>query len=210
MKKNTMMRVASALLVAVLLTTCAISGTFAKYVTSAEANDSARVAAFGVEVTGTATTFAESYNETGSVTVNSTEKVVAPGTDGALADFTITGSPEVAVTVTYTADLELAGWVVDGVVYCPIVFNVAGTEYTIGASETLDAFEARVEAAIVAVKTSYAVGETIDSTLAVSWSWEFSTSAANDIKDTKLGDAAAAGSASTIDLDVTCTVTQID
>ena len=31
MKKNTMMRIASVLLVAVLLSTCAISGTFAKY-----------------------------------------------------------------------------------------------------------------------------------------------------------------------------------
>ena len=47
MKKNTMMRVASALLVAVLLTTCAISGTFAKYVSSAETSDTARVAKWG-------------------------------------------------------------------------------------------------------------------------------------------------------------------
>ena len=41
MKKNRMMRVASALLVAVLLTTCAISGTFAKYITAEDATDSA-------------------------------------------------------------------------------------------------------------------------------------------------------------------------
>ncbi len=47
MKKNVMMRVASALLVAVLLTTCAISGTFAKYTTSASATDKARVAYWG-------------------------------------------------------------------------------------------------------------------------------------------------------------------
>ena len=44
MKKNRMMRVASALLVAVLLTTCAISGTFAKYVSTATGEDAARVA----------------------------------------------------------------------------------------------------------------------------------------------------------------------
>ena len=46
MKKNKMMRIASALLVAVILTTCAISGTFAKYVTSTPGSDSARVAKF--------------------------------------------------------------------------------------------------------------------------------------------------------------------
>ena len=43
MKKNIMMRVASALLIAVLLTTCAISGTFAKYVSTASGSDTARV-----------------------------------------------------------------------------------------------------------------------------------------------------------------------
>ena len=50
MKKNRMMRVASALLVAVLLTTCAISGTFAKYVTTESGSDFARVAKWGVNV----------------------------------------------------------------------------------------------------------------------------------------------------------------
>ena len=44
MKKNKMMRIASVLLVAVILTTCAISGTFAKYVTSGNGSDNARVA----------------------------------------------------------------------------------------------------------------------------------------------------------------------
>ena len=47
MKKNKMMRIASVLLVAVILTTCAISGTFAKYVSSADSSDSARVAYWG-------------------------------------------------------------------------------------------------------------------------------------------------------------------
>ena len=48
MRKNKMMRAASALMVAVLLTTCTISGTFAKYVTTAEGKDTARVAKFDV------------------------------------------------------------------------------------------------------------------------------------------------------------------
>ena len=53
MKKNKMMRLASFLLVATLLTTSMISGTFAKYVTEGSASDSARVAKWGVEVEAT-------------------------------------------------------------------------------------------------------------------------------------------------------------
>ncbi len=50
MKKNTMMRIASVLLVAVVLTTCAISGTFAKYTSEKEVSDSATVAKWSFEV----------------------------------------------------------------------------------------------------------------------------------------------------------------
>jgi hypothetical protein len=49
MKKNKMMRLASLLLVCVLLTTSVISGTFAKYTTSYTANDTARVAKWGFD-----------------------------------------------------------------------------------------------------------------------------------------------------------------
>ena len=46
--KNKMMRIASVLLVAALITTCAISGTFAKYVTKVSGEDTARVAKWGI------------------------------------------------------------------------------------------------------------------------------------------------------------------
>lgn len=49
MKKNKAMRLASALMVLTLLTTCVISSTFAKYTTSANGEDSARVAKWGFE-----------------------------------------------------------------------------------------------------------------------------------------------------------------
>ena len=50
MKKNKFMRLASVMLMLCLITTCAISGTFAKYTTSATATDTARVAKWGVKV----------------------------------------------------------------------------------------------------------------------------------------------------------------
>ena len=61
MRKNKMMRAASALLVAVLLTTSTISGTFAKYVTQDSAKDVARVAKWGVELQVEGNLFGETY-----------------------------------------------------------------------------------------------------------------------------------------------------
>ena len=61
MKKNKMMRIASVLLVAVLISTCAISGTFAKYVTRAEGTDTARVAKWGILLTVEGSAFADKY-----------------------------------------------------------------------------------------------------------------------------------------------------
>ena len=89
MKKNVMMRVASALLVAVLMTTCAISGTFAKYTTTAVGSDSARVAKWAFELNnatmGNTFTFdlAETWTDySGSAEVNVSNKLLAPGTKG--------------------------------------------------------------------------------------------------------------------------------
>lgn len=53
MKKNKMLRLASVLLIVVILTTCVIGGTLAKYTTSDSAADTARVAQWGVTVTAT-------------------------------------------------------------------------------------------------------------------------------------------------------------
>ena len=50
MRKNKMMRLASVLLVAVLMTTCAISGTFAKYTTTFTGTDTAKVATWEIAV----------------------------------------------------------------------------------------------------------------------------------------------------------------
>ena len=128
MRKNKMMRLASALLVAVLLTTCAISGTFAKYVTTESGSDTARVAKWGVSITATGETFAESYGDT-VVSSETDVNVVAPGTSGSLAAITLAGSPEVAVVVNYDATLTLDGWAVPGDdFYCPIVIDVYGTK----------------------------------------------------------------------------------
>lgn len=111
MRKNKMMRAASALLVAVLLTTSTISGTFAKYVTQDSAKDVARVAKWGVELQVSGNLFGENYvdtieaddatAETLAVMSNNENDIVAPGTEnGEGFKFSINGIPEVSGKIT--------------------------------------------------------------------------------------------------------------
>jgi hypothetical protein len=114
MKKNKFMRLASCLLVGTLLTTCAISGTFAKYTTQDAAADSARVAKWGVELQIIGDLYGQSYVEgelANSVptdwaetdngvsvraSANTESELVAPGTksNGGLS-IKLNGKPEV-------------------------------------------------------------------------------------------------------------------
>ncbi|MBQ8861154.1 MAG: hypothetical protein IJ021_00255 [Clostridia bacterium] len=119
MKKNKMMRVASALLVAVLMTTSVISGTFAKYVTQDKASDEARVAKWGVVLQVAGTLYGENYlattntatNDTTGISVKSNntpaDNVVAPGTKNVAGlKYSLNGTPEVAGKITTTISYE--------------------------------------------------------------------------------------------------------
>lgn len=113
MEKNRMMRLASALLILTLLTTCMISGTFAKYTTQATGEDTARVAKWGVTVNVTSDLFADAYKDT-SVGYNETtatvkasaenQNIVAPGTTGTGLGVTIGGTPEVSYEMKIKLD----------------------------------------------------------------------------------------------------------
>lgn len=111
MKKNKMLRMASALLVLTLLTTSIIGGTFAKYTTASTGTDTARVAKWGVTINMDSDLFKAEYNgtETGyeaKATVKTTEtdkKLVAPGTTGTGLNVSSTGTkPEVSYNMTIT------------------------------------------------------------------------------------------------------------
>ena len=219
MKKNKMMRLASGLLVAVLLTSCAISGTFAKYVTSDSASDHARVAKFGVTVTATGDMFKTTYGKDDASftlaenTVVSTEKVVAPGTSGSLGGAAITGTPEVAVRVSCEATTVDFGnrWVdKDGAYYCPIDITVGNTTIKGLEQADIDAFETAIKTAIDGFTQDYEAGTDLETAnkLNVSWAWAFEGN--DNVKDTYLGDQAAEDHAATIDLTIAVTVTQIN
>ena len=107
MKTNTMMRLASVLLVAVLLSTCAIAGTYAKYVTAADSQDTARVAYWGFkETTFTIDDlFSAEYTNVAS---EDGDDVIAPGTEGE-ATFSFKPQNETAPEVAYKITVSTAG-----------------------------------------------------------------------------------------------------
>lgn len=231
------MRVAGLLLALVLVTSCFVGGTFAKYTTGNYGEDNARVAKFGVAVQGTSDMFDPTYKtDDTSVTAiansvvafNGTDNLVAPGTkkDNCLTA-SVTGTPEVAVDVKYVASMNLTGkWQSDdtGTFYCPLIIKVnntaiKGTDYT-----TKEDFIAAVVNAVSSHNAQYApntnlANETNDK-LSISWEWPFEVKNEAgvvdhtiDLKDTYLGDLAANAADNEmpkIHLGLYLTVTQID
>ena len=117
MKKNNIRKVAGAIMVMSLITTCAIGTTFAKYTTGSSASDTARVAKWGVEVSTSGTLFGKQYKDVivksgdDSISVESSNeaKVVAPGTKNDVGmKISIKGQPEVdyAVSASYENTYE--------------------------------------------------------------------------------------------------------
>ena len=123
MKKNKMMRLASGLLVAVLLTTSTISGTFAKYTTQDKASDAARVAKWGVELQVAGDLYGSKYKDAansniasadntnitvyGTDSTDADENIVAPGTlNNSGFSFKLNGKPEVNGTITTKIEYE--------------------------------------------------------------------------------------------------------
>ena len=212
MKKNKILRLASVMLMLCLITTCAISGTFAKYTTNGTGSDTARVAKWGVTVTVSGVSlFDTTYNSDKVLSSETDVKVVAPGTSGTLADITISGEPEVATEVTIAGTLTLTGF--DA--YCPIVFTVDGVTYgtndttATNKSATVADLKTAVEEAIAALSDSFDANETLDaSALNSNISWAWANVEANNAKDTALGDAAATGTAPSVTLSLTVTVDQ--
>lgn len=220
MKKNRMMRLASGLLVAALLSTSAVSGTFAKYVTSDSATDTARVAKFGVVLTMQGSSMFSNEYDVGAadVTVKSADdaNVVAPGTASGedSAAFAISGTPEVAVKVDVAFDsfedvVLKAGTYADLTTadpddtftlaedYYPVVFTLTQTSAagSNAVAEPLTGSLAEIEAYLStwSAGAEFAPGTDLASEFELSWAWDFDDNGAgtNDAADTYLGQIAA-------------------
>ena len=223
MKKMNLTKLMAVLVVLCLITSTFVGSTLAKYVTNGTGTDSARVAKFGVKIETDGTMFGKSYKdgivavEVGqaddAVTVVSDVNVVAPGTNGTLAAYSVTGTPEVDVKVDMVATLTLEHWEVAGDFYCPIVFTVNGTPISGLDYDDVDEFIGDVKEAIEATSTYYNAGTdltTVNDDLNVTWAWAYE---GDNVKDTKLGDQAAgidSGVPATIQLATELTITQVD
>ena len=230
MKKNRMMRIAAVVAVLALLTTCIISGSFAKYVTTGNAaSDTARVAKWGVKVEASSSlaladvsyTANGTYNDASgnaiSATVaatNGTDEIMAPGTTKSdVAVITLSGTPEVAVSVAYTGTVTLDGWTLsNNSFYCPLKFTIGSTVIE-GATYTDKAtLKSDLEAALTST-VNYAPNtnlSTINAGKTVKWEWPFTvenSGVSNDAKDTELGSKSVAP---TISISLSATVTQLD
>lgn len=227
MKKNYSLRIAGFLLVLVLLSTCLISGTFAKYTTNGSGTDNARVAKWGVTIVVEGSkAFEKNYQTndsqataiTNSVSATN-DKVLAPGTKGTLFTVKTEGTPEVAVKAKANFSLTLTGWNINSDEYCPLEFTVAkgnnenSKEFKIGNEDgEYNSIEALVEALknyIEAGNKNYDPNanllENEDLNLTVTWEWAFEGN--DDTKDTALGDLKPAP---TISFSYELTLTQID
>lgn len=238
-KKNRTLRAAVLMLALVLITSCFVGGTFAKYVTSGDAGDNARVAKWGVSITAhdTGDVFAKEYDaiagQDNTVIAGGEYKVIAPGTkkDNA-ALVTLSGKPEVSVQVTYNAEhFSLTGnWIGDenNTFYCPLIIKVTGKVGDAVKTETINCVEktsaAEVETAVknavAACSATYGPNTDLSTVagdgLKISWEWPFEGTAnqgQTDAKDTYLGNQAATATGldiPAIHIPVTATVTQID
>ena len=173
MKKNKMMRIASVLLVAVLMSTCAISGTFAKYVTEAAGSDSARVAKWDVKLedatmtnTFTFDLFNTVYDSDGTSVeqdvankLNDGKTVIAPGTKGS---FVINLKNDSEVNAKYSINFTAtnAGF---------LKFTVNGTETTGDITDLTD--------------VAFNMGDA--PAITVTWEWPYESN--DDVTDTNLG-----------------------
>ncbi len=231
--KNKFMRAAVILMALVLMTSCFVGGTFAKYVTAGNAEDSARVAKFGVIISASDEAFSSEYETddkeySGELSVRSTEKVLAPGTSGNFATIELLGTPEVAVEVNYEVEISASdSWANEsGELYFPVNININGIVFVGSAYNSLESMMGDINRYIEENYTAiqYAPGTNLGELRSdvtdfnVSWSWDYTVNPGylqinakqNDIDDTYLGDQAAKGNAPEIEVIVKVTVSQID
>lgn len=220
--KNKALRLASCLLIAVLLTTCAVSGTFAKYVTGTEGSDNARVAYWGFnnDAELTMNLFSKTYDS-----VSGAENVIAPGTSNSI-EFGFSYAANAAksikapeVSYTFKVDATMTG-------EYTALDNNENFKWTLTSGKT-DATEQTfdtVDELIAAIKAlsgdesgskTYNPGElpaafgtaAKNANCTIGWKWNYTTDEAGDKADTAMGNATELAN---VKLVITITATQID
>ena len=205
-KKNYTMRIAAGVMTAALLSTCAISSTFAKYTSESTGTATARVAKWDIlfgegETTMNKTFTFDLFSTLYDTTANNEETDVkkgddvtriAPGTQGSFAvkitnNSEVTAKYTVSFAIGYTDDTANTETVKSVII--PLQFSNDGSDW---------------KTSIADLNTA-AVNLAMDNnaTCTVYWKWDYENS--NDANDTILGTAGAE-----IQITATVTATQVD
>jgi len=194
-KRKWPVRLVMIALLCAILSTCLLSGVMAKYLTVGNGGGSGRVAKWGVAVAvGTDELFKPEYKNVGDDTiVLALNNVLAPGTSGTSASFTVSGTPEVACRVSIDATgSSITGWTVAGAaVYEPVLWTLKKGGTPVVAADGVD-FATLLTAINAVGSAEYAAGTDLsavtDFNYTVEWAWAFSSGAAGDANDTYLAD----------------------
>lgn len=206
--KNKFLRVAAAMAVCALISVCAVSGTYAKYVSSSTGSDSARVAkwGFGESTSVTVDLFSNVYkNGSEEETVKSADnaKVIAPGTEySSMVVLKNVEKSEVAYTLAVTASTDSDTTDFD---------NNENFVWTLKKGDAETATEYATFADLVAEinqSTDYDPNAAVPViAMTIGWKWTYSTDETGDRDDTALGIKA---EPNTISVKITVTATQKD
>ena len=228
--KNKMMKLATVLMVAVLITTSVVSSTYARYAVGGSGGDSARVAKWGVKVTtSTKGMFATTYKnqekldgasagQTVSVSSsNANENLVAPGTRGSTT-ISLSGTPEVAVDVKFVMGVQADVKIPKNTAITST--STLETDYTPVRFTLTDSFGNElgrgtindIKAAFNNLSKQYAPNTDLTETYTLSWEWATDV---NNEADTYLGNVASGSiiddkTTTGIKFNYSVTVTQID
>ncbi len=213
MKRNRVLGVLAILLMLVIVTTAGVAGTMAKYTTTANSSDGARVAYWGFKDTSLNITdlFSNTYDS-----VKGGEDVVAPGTAKETTvkfEYTDSGiaAPEVAYNFTVVAEDTSAANAHDALDANPeFKWTLNGTNEYNTLADLITAINAITNNTVIGAGNLPAC---FDSAAAMSggdftigWKWGFSDGT-NDVTDTTMGNAANLDSVS---IKITVTATQVD
>lgn len=176
-----------------------VAGTYAKYTSTKELSDEARVAKwmdFENNSSLTLDLFSTEYD--GSVKSAGTDNVIAPGTTKTM-NFAINvaeaDAPEVDYVISFAKDDATTA--IDAALVDKIKFSTDGTTWG-----TLDEAIAKLNESPVTQKA----GQTGSVTASLTWKWDFNVDEANDTSDTTLGKA---GTAKAV-VGLKITATQVD
>ena len=225
--KNKFMRIAAVMLMLCLVTTCAISGTFAKYTTEAAGKDTARVAYWGWNKDDAKVEISEIFSTTYNSSVSSVneDKVIAPGT-GNVETFKFIYTPNTAESATspevaYNFKVDLTGTeaaadiIANGnIKWAVVAGDVALDAIDAGEWGEWDDMVAELNALDGADGTDgkdYAANSALppiaNSIYTIAWMWDFSTDTAGDEADTAMGNKAILD---TVTISIKITATQLD